>query len=158
MAGRAASTAPTRVPLALAVATVVIAAALGTIGAMVVHTYLARSSAPALPEFHGQTTWASGARPAPASVPRGRTAAVAFLGKGCARCREELRWTIRHLPAAERPVVIVAPDAAAASFGVTHGRRVLVLIDRRGYERTGYAFPFVPPFVQDDLSRLAGEP
>jgi hypothetical protein len=157
VAGRAVSTSPTRVPLGLAAATVVVAAALGTIGAMVVHTSLAHSPAPALPELHGQTTWAPGSRPAPASVPRGRPAAVAFLGTGCASCLAELRWTIRHLPAAERPAVVVAPAAAAASYGVTPGRRVLLLVDRRGYERTGYAFPFVPPFVQDDLSRLADE-
>ena len=157
MAGQTLSTSPTRVPLRLAAATVAIAASLGTVGAMVVHAYLARSPAPALPELHGQTTWASGSRPAPAAVARGRTAAVVFLGNGCARCLEELRWTVRHLPVAERPAVVIAPAAAAASYGVAPGRRLLLLVDRRGYERTGYAFPFVPPFVQDDLSRLAGE-
>jgi cytochrome oxidase Cu insertion factor (SCO1/SenC/PrrC family) len=33
----------------------------------------------------------------------------------------------------------------------------LLLIDRRGYERTAYLFPFLPAFVQGDLARLAGE-
>jgi len=33
----------------------------------------------------------------------------------------------------------------------------LLLIDRRGYERAGYLFPFLPAFVQGDLARLAGE-
>ena len=33
----------------------------------------------------------------------------------------------------------------------------LMLIDRRGYERTAYLFPFLPGFVQGDLTRLAGE-
>ena len=31
----------------------------------------------------------------------------------------------------------------------------LYLIDRRGYERTAYLFPFLPGFVQGDLARLA---
>lgn len=34
----------------------------------------------------------------------------------------------------------------------------LLLIDRRGYERTAYLFPFLPGFVQGDLARLAREP
>jgi hypothetical protein len=33
----------------------------------------------------------------------------------------------------------------------------LVLIDRRGDERTAYLFPFLPAFVEGDLTRLAGE-
>jgi cytochrome oxidase Cu insertion factor (SCO1/SenC/PrrC family) len=33
----------------------------------------------------------------------------------------------------------------------------LLLIDRRGYERTAYLFPFLPGFVQHDLALLAGE-
>ena len=33
----------------------------------------------------------------------------------------------------------------------------LYLIDRRGYERTGYLFPFLPSFVQRDLVKLARE-
>jgi protein SCO1/2 len=33
----------------------------------------------------------------------------------------------------------------------------LYLIDRRGYERTAYLFPFLPAFVQRDLGRLARE-
>jgi cytochrome oxidase Cu insertion factor (SCO1/SenC/PrrC family) len=33
----------------------------------------------------------------------------------------------------------------------------LYLIDRRGYERTAYLFPFLPGFVQRDLGRLARE-
>jgi protein SCO1/2 len=34
----------------------------------------------------------------------------------------------------------------------------LYLIDRRGYERSGYVYPFVPRFVTLDLRALAGEP
>ena len=33
---------------------------------------------------------------------------------------------------------------------------VLYLIDRDGYERTAYLYPFLPAFVQGDLARLAG--
>ena len=33
---------------------------------------------------------------------------------------------------------------------------VLYLIDRDGYERTAYLYPFLPGFVQGDLARLAG--
>jgi cytochrome oxidase Cu insertion factor (SCO1/SenC/PrrC family) len=31
------------------------------------------------------------------------------------------------------------------------------LIDRRGFERTGYLFPFLPNFVELDLRKLAAE-
>jgi hypothetical protein len=34
---------------------------------------------------------------------------------------------------------------------------VLYLIDRRGFERTGYLFPFLPNFVALDLRTLHGE-
>jgi hypothetical protein len=40
---------------------------------------------------------------------------------------------------------------------VKPGRRVLVLVDKNGDELTGYAFPFVPPFVEGDLRMLAAE-
>jgi protein SCO1/2 len=49
------------------------------------------------------------------------------------------------------------------SYGITvrpttndilHSLAVL-LIDRRGFERTAYLFPFLPSFVQGDLARLA---
>jgi protein SCO1 len=39
---------------------------------------------------------------------------------------------------------------------VTHGL-VLYLIDRRGFERTGYLFPFLPNFVALDLKTLRDE-
>ena len=35
---------------------------------------------------------------------------------------------------------------------------VLYLIDRSGYERTAYLYPFLPGFVQGDLARLAAKP
>jgi protein SCO1/2 len=39
---------------------------------------------------------------------------------------------------------------------VTHGL-ALYLIDRKGFERTGYLFPFLPNFVNRDLQTLARE-
>jgi cytochrome oxidase Cu insertion factor (SCO1/SenC/PrrC family) len=39
---------------------------------------------------------------------------------------------------------------------ITHGL-ALYLVDRRGFQRTGYLFPFLPNFVALDLQRLAGE-
>ena len=82
---------------------------------------------------------------------------VAFLGRGCAPCVVELRRIVRRLPAAERPVIVVAPAAAAAAYGVARGRRLLLLLDGRGDERTGYAFPLAPAFVEGDLRILARE-
>jgi protein SCO1 len=46
--------------------------------------------------------------------------------------------------------VVVQP----ASNDVVHSL-ALYLIDRRGNERTAYLFPFLPSFVQHDLTRLA---
>ncbi len=34
----------------------------------------------------------------------------------------------------------------------------LYLLDRRGYERSGYLYPFLPKFVHDDLKELANAP
>jgi len=39
---------------------------------------------------------------------------------------------------------------------ITHGL-ALYLIDRKGFERTGYLFPFLPNFVTLDLQTLARE-
>jgi cytochrome oxidase Cu insertion factor (SCO1/SenC/PrrC family) len=40
---------------------------------------------------------------------------------------------------------------------ITHGL-ALYLIDRRGFQRTGYLFPFLPNFVELDLRSLGREP
>jgi protein SCO1/2 len=40
--------------------------------------------------------------------------------------------------------------------GITHGLS-LYLIDRQGFQRAGYLFPFLPNFVQLDLEKLARE-
>jgi hypothetical protein len=134
------------------------AAALGVVGAALTHAYAAHGSTDALPLLHGQVSWAPGARPAPTSAPRGLTAMVAFLGTGCAPCVLELRRIVRRLPAAERPVLVLAPASARAAYGVARGRRLLLLLDRSGDERTGYAFPLAPAFVEGDLRTLAREP
>ena len=48
--------------------------------------------------------------------------------------------------------VTVRPGAG----DVTHTLAVY-LIDRRGFERTGYLFPFLPNFIELDLRKLVGE-
>ena len=171
----------------------------------------------ALPELHGQATWAAGVRPAPnftlrdqsghlftlASL-RGHTVALAFLDSHCTQeCPLAGRALARAeatLPAAERPVFVAvsvnpadtpaSARAAAKSWGlsavgvwhwvmadtarlspvwgayhiyvqptktdITH-TQALYLIDRRGFERSGYLWPYLPNFVALDLRTLAGE-
>lgn len=122
------------------------AAALGVAGATVAHAVGARSSPPpALPELHGQVSWAPGARRAPASVRRGRVVVIALLAPGCRDCVDELRFTLRQMPATSRPVVVRK---------AIHGHSLLLLVDRGGNVRTGYAFPFAPAFVEGDLRTL----
>ncbi len=79
---------------------------------------------PALPEFHGQASWAPGARPAPpfalrdqhgASISlaglRGKPVLLVFLDSQCTTAcpivGRELGSIMRRLPAARRPVVLV---------------------------------------------------
>lgn len=50
--------------------------------------------------------------------------------------------------------IFVAPSVA----GDINHTEALYLIDRRGYERSGYLYPFVPRFVALDLRALAGGP
>jgi hypothetical protein len=79
-------------------------------------------------------------------VPHGRVALVAYVAPRCKDCLVELRFTLDQLPARFHPVVIrrVAP-----------GKSLLFLVDRSGWVRTGYAFPFAPAFVEGDLRTLA---
>ena len=128
------------------VSVIVAAAALGVAGAAVAHAVTARGVSLALPELHGQVTWAPGARHAPASVPRGRVAVLAFVARGCTGCLAELRFTLGQLPAGLRPTVV---------RGTTRGRSLVLLVDKRGDIRTGYTFPFAPAFVEGDLRTLA---
>jgi hypothetical protein len=129
-----------------AVAALVAAAALGALGAAVAHAYLARSVPLALPALHGQVSWAPGSRLAPASVPRGRTAVLVFVARGCTACLAELRFVVDRLPAPIRPLVV---------RHVVKRDSLVLLVDRRGHIRTGYTFPFAPAFVEGDLRTLA---
>jgi cytochrome oxidase Cu insertion factor (SCO1/SenC/PrrC family) len=64
-----------------------------------------------------------------------------------------LRGTRSQLAAIWRDYgIIVEPT----TNDITHGL-ALYLIDRRGYERTGYLFPFLPNFLALDLQTLARE-
>lgn len=129
-----------------ALVVIVAAAALGAAGAAVAHAVIGRSKPPALPELHGQVTWVVGARPAPASVPRGRVAVLALIAPGCKDCAEELRFTLDQIPKTSRPFVLRR---------TIRGHSVLLLVDRNGDVRTGYTFPFAPAFVEGDLRTLA---
>jgi hypothetical protein len=128
------------------VAALAAAAALGAVGATVAHAYLVRSVPPALPALHGQVSWAPGARPAPASVPRGRTVVLVFIARSCTGCLAELRFAVHRLPASIRPIVVRR---------VVKRDSLVLLVDRRGDIRTGYTFPFAPAFVEGDLRTLA---
>ncbi len=114
-----------------------LAALAGIAAGVTAHVLTARSTggpaSPALPELHGQATWAAGKRPAPqftlrnvlggsvslASV-RGRATLIAFLDS---RCRSlcpivgrALGDTERSLPAGARPdVLVVSVDPAGDS-------------------------------------------
>jgi hypothetical protein len=129
-----------------AVAALAVAAALGAAGATVAHAFIGRSAPPALPQLHGQVSWAPGIRLAPTSVPRGRTGVLAFVTPGCTACLAELRFTIDRLPASIRPTVIRR---------VVKRDSLVLLVDRTGDIRTGYTFPFAPAFVEGDLRTLA---
>jgi cytochrome oxidase Cu insertion factor (SCO1/SenC/PrrC family) len=202
-----------RIAVTLAVAAVA-GVSLGVVGHIV--------SAPArhalaLPELHGEATWAAGTRPAPnftlrdqsgrlfslASL-RGHTVALAFLDSHCTQeCPLAGRALARAeatLPAAQRPVVVAvsvnpadtpasvraaAREWGLAGMGAWHWvmadterlspvwgayhiyvhptktdivhTQALYLIDRRGFERSGYLWPYLPNFVALDLRTLAGE-
>ena len=132
------------------------AVVLGVATGALVHS-LGSTAAPslALPELHGQMSWAPGARPAPslAALRRlhGTTAVLALVRPGCPGCAElraELASVIRRLPPSARPRLVVARGTETP---------VVYLIDRRGDERTGYLFPFAPAFVEGDLRTLATE-
>ena len=122
------------------------AAALGATGAAVAHAFGGGGASLGLPELHGQVTWAPGSLPAPVRIPRGRTAVLVFVAPGCAGCLAELRFAVGRLPAPIRPTVV--------RHAVTRDSLVL-LVDRNGYVRAGYTFPFAPAFVEGDLRTLA---
>jgi cytochrome oxidase Cu insertion factor (SCO1/SenC/PrrC family) len=64
-----------------------------------------------------------------------------------------LRGTKRELASVWRDYGITVEPT---TNDITHGL-ALYLIDRKGFERPGYLFPFLPNFVTLDLQRLAGE-
>jgi cytochrome oxidase Cu insertion factor (SCO1/SenC/PrrC family) len=198
---------------------IVAAAALGGIAVGVVLHVVSTKPRPALalPQLHGQATWAAGVRPAPnftlrdqsghlftlASL-RGHTVALAFLDSHCTQecplAGRALAQAEASLPAAERPVFVAvsvnpadtpaSARAAAKAWGlsgvgawhwvmadtarlspvwgayhiyvqptktdITH-TQALYLIDRGGFERSGYLWPYLPNFVALDLRTLAGE-
>ena len=129
-----------------AVTALAAAAVLGAAGATVAGAVIGRGGQPALPQLHGQVSWAPGLRPAPANVPRGRVAVLAFVAHGCTGCLAELRFVLDRLPSPIRPTVVRS---------AAHGRSLLLLVDRTGHIRTGYTFPFAPAFVAGDLRTLA---
>jgi cytochrome oxidase Cu insertion factor (SCO1/SenC/PrrC family) len=171
----------------------------------------------ALPELHGEATWAAGVRLAPnftlrdqsgrpftlASL-RGHTVALAFLDSHCTQeCPLAGRALARAeatLPASQRPILVAvsvnpadtpaSARAAAAEWGLARlaswhwamaasarlapvwrayhiyvhptptdivHTQALYLIDRRGFERSGYLWPYLPNFVALDLRTLARE-
>jgi cytochrome oxidase Cu insertion factor (SCO1/SenC/PrrC family) len=203
-----------RMPLQAAVLMVATGAAVGAVAAGIVFG-LSGGVSPAalpLPKLHGQAIWPAGRRAAPAlALPdqdgrrvsirglRGHTLILSFMNLHCQACSSaarQLDWTIRRLPAAARPVVLLVGaargaavaaratlrrwgvaagwhwlsgtraqlSAAAAALGVDldrcgEPRRLAVyLVDRRGFERTAYLFPFLPAFVAGDLTTLAEGP
>lgn len=173
---------------------------------------------PALPELHGQASWASGTHKAPSfrlrdqsgswislKRLRGRPVLLTFFDSRCVeQCPvtgKQLARVLRRLAPRERPTIVIVSvnprgDTSASirhatrawdlegpwrlhwvggkrpalarvwrSYGitvqpttndVTHGL-ALYLIDRQGFQRTGYLFPFLPNFVGLDLVRLARE-
>jgi hypothetical protein len=146
------------IPLAAFWTALAAAVAVGiAVGAVAYAARTQRAAQPALPELHGEVSWAPGTRPAP-RLPalralRGRTVVLALVGphcRGCTLMREELASVVRRLPAAERPAVVVSGTPAVGTAGA-----VVYLIDRRGDERTGYLLPIAPSFVERDLRELA---
>lgn len=129
-----------------AVAALAAAAALGVVGATVANAVIGRSAPLALPQLHGQVSWAAGTRLAPTTVPRGRTAVLVFVTPGCTGCLAELRFAVDRLPASIRPTVVRR---------VVQRDSLVLLVDRSGDIRTGYTFPFAPAFVEGDLRTLA---
>ena len=71
---------------------------------------------------------------------------LAFVAPGCAGCLAELLLAVEGVPARLRHTIV------RRAF---HGRSLILVVDRSGDVRTGYAFPFAPVFVTDDLEVLA---
>jgi cytochrome oxidase Cu insertion factor (SCO1/SenC/PrrC family) len=82
----------------------------------------------------------------------------ASIRKAMAEWRLTGQWRWHWLRGTERDLAPVWRDYGIAvqptTNDITHGL-VLYLIDRDGYQRTGYLFPFLPNFVTLDLRELA---
>jgi cytochrome oxidase Cu insertion factor (SCO1/SenC/PrrC family) len=101
----------------------VLAALLGVGGGVALAAMHRHAARLRLPEYHGQASWAAGARPAPTDgMPalRGRTHVVTFMDPLCTSVcpieGRQLASILRRLPAASRPTVVmvsVNPKATA---------------------------------------------
>ena len=118
------------------------------------------------PVLHGDVVWPPGKRRAPPfalrdqrgarvslSGERGRVVMLTFM---YSRCRSA-GW--RWLVGSRREL---KPVGRAYRIDVQAGRDIghssaLYLIDRHGYERAGYAVPFLPKLVAADVRTLAAE-
>ena len=111
-----------RPPYALLLLAVAVLGGAGGLAARVVHDRA--SSAPALPDLHGQGVWAAGQRPAPQfalrdqhgalvslAALRGRPVLLTFLDSKftseCPLAGRELGSIMRRLPVAQRPELVV---------------------------------------------------
>ncbi len=132
--------------------------------------------------MHGEAAWAEGTQPAPMintlrdqtrqlfslTSLRGRSVAIVFFDS---HCHQECPLEGRKLAAAEqllspakRPVLVaLAPVWAAYHIHVSphpvdgdiEQTEAVYLVDRRGYMRSGYMYPFVSGFVTSDLRTIA---
>ena len=216
-------TARARRPARARVAAILVAAGAAGIGlGALVHGLVApgtaRHGSGATVGLRGQATWAPGAQPAPAiaslrdqsghrfalTALHGRTVAMTFLDSRCHQAcpleGQALAASVRALPAAERPALVVvsvnprdtpaSERAAVRHWGLPAGVRwywlagerarlapvwrayhvfvapgrgdivhteAVYLIDRRGDERSGYLFPFLPASLRHDLGLIAGQ-
>jgi protein SCO1 len=177
-----------------------------------------QGGAMALPDLHGQASWASGERVAPSfslrdqsgklvslAAQRRRPVLLTFFDSRCTdQCPllgHEFGTMLRGMERAERPTLLIVSVNPAGDtprsirramaawrlvgpwrwhwlrgsqrelarvwrdYGIAvqpttnvigHGL-VVYLIDRRGFQRTGYLFPLLPNFVALDLQTLGRE-
>lgn len=69
----------------------------------------------------------------------------------------ETHWLLGRRAQLARVWRAYAITVIPTTHDIVHSTAVY-LIDRRGYERVGLIAPFMPPFVADDLRKLAREP
>lgn len=127
-----------------------VATALGiAVGFGLHHVFAAKAAPPlALPALHGQAVWGPGVRGAPSVVERGRTVILAFDGASALE-RSAIAAAERLVAPSQRATLVFAPTS--------HPSGAVIVIDKRGFERAGFTWPFLPQFVADDLRMLARE-